>query len=292
MSSLLKLDVLEKYNLPQEDKIVERARAIENLNSGKVVVIGFSGKKGAGKDTFSDRFKSLLEEHDGLEVQVSPYAAALKGEATIIMTQVDALFAQSRQWWHTLFPSKTVKQSITRKLAELNNLTPEQAEKIIEILQPSNRWNKPVFSGQLNGWSRSPQVRALLQFLGTEVRQSQDQLYWVRRTVQNIIVNASNGVSTIVPDTRFLHEAQAIHDLGGYLIRVDIDPEVQEQRMAMRDMSKNFAEAQNHRSELELDDYQGFDVRIDNTSIPIADNLATLYSGWKEQYDRLHQHHN
>lgn len=66
----------------------------------------------------------------------------------------------------------------------------------------------------------------------------------------------------VISDVRFKNEAQIIKDKGGILIRLNGDPKKCREK-DQRDM--------NHQSEIDLDDYQGWDYVFDN--IPPISNL-------------------
>lgn len=88
--------------------------------------------------------------------------------------------------------------------------------------------------------------RELLQRFGTEVGRSISPTLWV----DALFTNYSEDDHWIIPDVRFPSEAKAIKDRGGIVIRVD----------------RETLSHDNHPSETALDDYEGFDYRIDNNS--------------------------
>ena len=88
--------------------------------------------------------------------------------------------------------------------------------------------------------------RELLQRFGTEVGRSISPTLWV----DALFTSYSEHDHWIIPDVRFPSEAQAIKDRGGIIIRVD----------------RETLSHDNHPSETALDDYEGFDYRIDNNN--------------------------
>lgn len=88
--------------------------------------------------------------------------------------------------------------------------------------------------------------RELLQRFGTEVGRSISPTLWV----DALFTSYSEDDYWIIPDVRFPSEAKAIKDRGGIIIRVD---------------RETFSH-DNHPSETALDDYEGFDYRIDNNN--------------------------
>lgn len=271
MPNFLNLETLTKYSLPNTDPEV-LAKAVGALNDGSVALLGFSGKKGAGKDTFAAGFKEILES-EGHEVGIVAFGSAVKGEATSIIEQI--------RFWLKVENTSLDKQAFLTKLALTNNFSTTQAEHIFNLVTDdiSNS------DESLDGWSRTPSVLALVQYLGTDVRQPQDKLYWVRRTVQDITVNTIMGVSTIISDVRFFHEIETIQDIGAYVVRVNVSPEVQAERLAKRDGIVISAAATNHRSETELDAYEKFDDVIDNNYGDVNEKIGAAYS----RYAKLEQ---
>lgn len=97
-----------------------------------------------------------------------------------------------------------------------------------------------------------PEYRRLLQVMGTEVgRQMFGENIWVDIALKQV---PDNGLA-VFTDCRFPNEAQAIHDLGGQVWRID---------------RPGYGPINGHISETAIDDFD-FDVRIDNSS-----NLAHL----------------
>lgn len=88
--------------------------------------------------------------------------------------------------------------------------------------------------------------RELLQRFGTEVGRSISPTLWV----DALFTSYSEDDHWIIPDVRFPSEAKAIKDRGGIVIRVD---------------RETFSH-DDHPSETALDDYEGFDYRIDNNN--------------------------
>lgn len=92
----------------------------------------------------------------------------------------------------------------------------------------------------------SPDVRPLLQRMGTEVgREMFGEDFWVDQAM----LRAGREEKVVFADVRFRNEAYAVGRNWGYVWRVnrpDVGP------------------ANNHRSEIEMDDYQPIDSVIEN----------------------------
>lgn len=258
------------YILADEDPVALK-KAIDALKNEEVFIVGFSGKKGSGKDTMAEIFASSFEKDYG-PVNFSPFGDYLKGEATAIL----GFFSAHMSTPASLRPSE---EEMLARLATLFNITEDEAKSLYESVAHEMASNR-----LLDGWTRTPGVWKMLRLLGTDIRQPQDKIYWVRRAVHNIIVNANNGISTIVQDTRFLHEVEALKNMGAYVARVDIDPEVQLRRISGRDKVKATADATSHPSETALDDYPDFDIRVDNSADGKQQEIAeAVYADWREK---------
>jgi dephospho-CoA kinase len=267
MPNFLSPETLTKYSLPHTDAEV-LSKALGAINNGSVSILGFSGKKGAGKDTFAEGFRKLLES-EGRQVETIAFASALKGEATSIIEQI--------RFWLKIENISLTKNEFLAKLAQTNNFHVHQAEHIYNLVAEDLSNDE-----RLDGWSRTRSALALVQYLGTEVRQPQDKLYWVRRTIQDVTVNAVMGITTIISDVRFLHEVESIQDIGAYVVRVNVSPEVQSARLTKRDNIVLTAAALNHRSETELDTYEKFDDIVDNNSGDVNEKIRAAYARYSQ----------
>jgi hypothetical protein len=97
-------------------------------------------------------------------------------------------------------------------------------------------------------WGITP--RDVFQRFGTEVMHTQfGKDIWVKTLLRR--ASAEPEVAVIVSDMRFMHEAIALRELGGTLIRIDRDVE----HMPGED---------DHPSETSLDNFEGWNAIIDN----------------------------
>lgn len=262
-------EILSQYNLASTGNERAIAQATANINSGNVVILGVSGKKGAGKDTFAEGLKNIIEERDNKPVMLEAFGNPLKGEATSMIMQIEQFIQHDRS---------TYERDFLKRFADINSLTVNEARTVYELMKPV--LERPHLK-KIDGWTRSAEVWDLLRLLGTDIRQPQDKLYWVKRVVQTICVNASNGISTIVSDVRFLHEVKALQAITGYVARIDVSPEVQAVRLGKRDNVKATVDATAHASETQLDEYENFDIRINNdTDGELDRKLAEIYIDW------------
>jgi hypothetical protein len=96
-----------------------------------------------------------------------------------------------------------------------------------------------------------------LQLVGTDLfRDNYDADIWVKSFFNEELKEKLNeGKIIVIPDVRFINEADYIIEEGGYLIRLEGDP------MGVRE---NSLRDLNHVSETNLDDYAKFDKIIYN----------------------------
>ena len=87
-------------------------------------------------------------------------------------------------------------------------------------------------------------VRELLQEVGQGLRDAVDPNLWIKA----LFANTEDWSNYIIADVRYPNELEAIKERDGVLIRID----------------RNSAGAGNHSSEIALDDYNDWDVHIEN----------------------------
>ena len=87
-------------------------------------------------------------------------------------------------------------------------------------------------------------VRELLQEEGQGLRDAVDPNLWIKA----LFANTEDWSNYIIADVRYPNELKAIKERDGVLIRID----------------RNSAGAENHSSETALDDYNDWDVHIEN----------------------------
>ena len=116
----------------------------------------------------------------------------------------------------------------------------------------------------VTGRSRTPGIRAALQYYGTDVRRVQDPDYWVKRALGPAVRAVAAGFDVYFSDIRFPNEVAGARRLGFHVVRLLISPQTQRARLLERDGLEPDPEAVNHPSETALDDYDGFDQVLDN----------------------------
>ena len=112
-------------------------------------------------------------------------------------------------------------------------------------------------------------VGEMFQVVGTNaLRDMLNNDVWILSLFNNV----KDGENIIITDVRFINEADYIRNRGGFLLRINGDPNklrVSEKRNI------------NHKSETELDNYNHFDIEYDN--IPPIENLKILMKEMQEK---------
>jgi hypothetical protein len=125
-------------------------------------------------------------------------------------------------------------------------------------------------------WKETP--RRILQLAGTEcMRQGYDQDIWARTLERRAVTDPDTSV--VIGDVRFPNEVDAVHRLGGIVVRVDRE---------VPGTAEDF-----HLSEIALADYRGWDriVRndgsLDALSAKVRDVISTCHSMYRQALDAL-----
>ena len=104
-------------------------------------------------------------------------------------------------------------------------------------------WNKPY----------SPEIRALLQWWGTELRRAENVRYWMGQgEMAAIMADEGYGDYPVFTDVRFPNEADMIRRNGGIIVRVFADPATRAARLGGELPPE-------HQSELAMAGYENID---------------------------------
>lgn len=178
------------------------------------------------------------------------------------------------------------KDSVGEAIIEglLNQWTPARIVKLAT----------PIYEEAINIYGMDPNKknRPLLQRIGTD-RVKQDPAFYPRKLMQSLhdydvtaraerVVDAQRGIHyvmdyespiAVVTDLRKVIEAEYLRQQGFALLRLDVDPKVQEHRLLTRDGEYN-AEHLRHWTEVDLDHYAYFDMRIPNNGLLTPQEIA------------------
>jgi ABC-type dipeptide/oligopeptide/nickel transport system ATPase subunit len=187
------------------------------INYMKKKIIGISGKIGSGKDTFAE----LLAEQ--LHGKVERHALADKLR---LITEIVSGIRMT-----------TTHKANKPFCNEIRNYTQDQKNIVIKQFGKT--------------------IGETLQLVGTDLfRDNYDTDIWVKSFFdEELDDKLNNGKIIVIPDVRFVNEANYILQEGGYLIRLEGDP------MGVRENSLRDLK---HISETNLDNYTNFSKVIYN----------------------------
>ncbi len=102
-------------------------------------------------------------------------------------------------------------------------------------------------------------AREFMQFLGTDIMRKIYEPIWVNNCLNRI--KSDSPPIAVIGDCRFVNEIEAVKNAGGKVVRLT------------RNISNN-----NHKSEIDADNYEGFDLVIDNSQMTIDESCEQLLS--------------
>lgn len=208
------------------------------------VIIGISGKIGSGKDYLTGKLVKHLKETNHTTDHTS-FATPLKAE----LNQVIAHIRENKG-----STDEEIADIINRDM----NIGYENAYDLVQLLR-----EEVTGDMELNAYSRTLKIRTGLQDLGTKIRRAQNPDYWTEKFLET--VEASTADYIFVSDARFPNEMNTVVDNHGVALRLNISPEVLEERRHSRDGVVYTQEQINHISETALDDYDRFDIYVKET---------------------------
>lgn len=238
-------------------------QALANITSGSVVGLAVSGKLASGKDTVAPAALSRLAVPS---IEHLFFARPLKDEFSEILA---------------VCRSAGSAAAASSLLIDFLELPAEAADRLVEMLYEFAN-NNP----ELDAYSRTPEIRLGLQYLGTDVRRSQDTDWWVKRATAEAITALANQRSIYYTDLRFPNEVAGAASIGCYVVRIDVTPETQAARLMGRDGLTVDPAAGQHPSETVLDDFEGFHLRVSNDDL-IEEPVAAILAGITEHRQNL-----
>ena len=244
-------------------------------------ILGFSGVKQSGKTTCS-RFlhgyqmrlndvveKFLMDEESNLivnAIQIDENGKEVEGLGILDIERKDPDFIEyaSRSIWPYV-RSFSFADPLKVIAMQLFGLTEKQCYGTDEDKNtPINiKWEDLPMSGNSSSQGFLT-AREFLQYFGTDICRQIKDTVWVDNCIDRMI-NSGTELA-IVPDIRFPNEVEAIQKAGGKVIRLTRSPHNDQ-----------------HASETALNDYEGFDYVLDNTTLTVDEtnrNLMGLLREW------------
>lgn len=192
-------------------------------------LIGLSGKAGTGKTTFAEL---AVQKLGGKKIAL---ADAVKEEVSEFLGFCDVPYEQRHMWGVT----QDREDTFVLPLHQWLRCITVYGDDLPMLLRRELSMTPDGLCGT---------YRQLLQLWGTDFRRSENPDYWVDKTAERIL---SLDGYVFVDDVRFVGEAEMIKRLGGTLIRIE-----RPDRPRISNPT--------HQSEVDLDDYNKFDLTMLN----------------------------
>lgn len=232
-------------------------RAFQNLKEARAILLGVSGRIASGKDTVAPRVLGSLGVENSQHIF---FALALKSEASQIIEMIREAPTGAKH-----------HPSLIGSVARAMTCPVHDAQFMVETL-----WDDVRNGVVKDAYDRTTSTRSALQYWGTECRRTQDENYWVKKSMALVIAELAEGSSVMVTDARFENEVDAILSAGGSVVRLHVSEEEQRRRLAKRDGLTPTVEALTHTSETSLDRYEAegcFTVTVDTDKHDIDETV-------------------
>ena len=221
-----------------------------------MLILGFGNKARNGKDTAAE---AIRDYYQTLNVAFTKHGYGLKAPKVGVFKFADALYAEVNEWLKV-----TTDNGRTEYAPEGRYVVPPSSDNPTMVSIPD--WVQPDPNPQKSALAPYGKHPKLLQWWGTEFRRQHfGHDYWVKKIFASIPANLDIA---LISDVRFVNEAEAIKQLGGYTINV--------QRLN-RDGSQFFSSDRpvNHPSEIALDGYNwDFYLKIPEGHAALTAELA------------------
>jgi len=221
------------------------------------LIVGVSGRMGAGKDAFGGFLRELAESNE-FNVVRRGFGDALKEEVADFLVRYT--YSEVLDFLDRFCDDSNLVDQI---LAQTYALEPTNAwERILHamgIRTLSRYTDYDDLVSQMHDRARKERFRLLMQWWGTEYRRDQfDKDYWLKRvedTFYNVRAEMEDVEDTrpllfIITDVRFLNEVKFVQEtLEGYAVRI---------------LRPNHHVIGGHSSEVELDKYANWNAVVTN----------------------------
>lgn len=214
-------------------------------------LIGFCGKLASGKDTYGDLYRQLAEE-SGYNIKHYSFATPLKAE-------VDSFINDIREWKNW---SEVVKK---------HNISLDDYSLMYDLVLKELDSNLYVKSTD-----RTPGIRKILQYWGTDIRRKQNSNYWTDKAYDFIKEQTGLGNIVYITDARFINEFDVIKKSNGILVKLEATDNERIKRVAIRDNIEVSKDALNHKSELDVNIYNNFDYVLNTEKDSIENNFENI----------------
>jgi hypothetical protein len=220
------------------------------------VLLSVSGRMGAGKDTVGRAVMRRCCGDDWVRLSVGD----------LVREEVDRLVLPA------LRGAAWIDEAVAR-LARSAGVDPLAAGVTVGLL-----WG-PVAVREVSAAERSPEMRAVLQWWGTDVRRAADAGWWLRRFLARLEGCLADGVGgVLVTDARFPDEIAALAGAGFLTVWLEVPDEVRRRRLRDRDgwAPEGGGGGARHRSETALGAGSGCELVLDNAGDDPGSVVETL----------------
>lgn len=232
-------------------------KASKVLSTNPPFLVATSGKLASGKDTITD---AVLKKLGGENYYHLSLSAPLKDEAQEVLGDIR---------------SAKDRPAAIRKIMT-HNVPRKQAADVVQLAYFGAITQPNVTTRDRTNW-----VRSMLQYWGVEVRRVQDEAYWLDKAVLNAAEAISSGKNIIITDVRFPDEVERLQTIGFTVVRLDITPETQAKRLHGRDGLEIDPLALTHATEVSLDDFKGFNIRVNNDEVTLDEVVDNIIAEFK-----------
>jgi hypothetical protein len=230
------------------------------VDGNQMVLLALSGKSASGKDAVARRVQGAFPE---LRWAALTFGEAIKNEGR----RVVAAMAAGRD-----------KAAVVDAIVTDLGVSGDEAAAIVDLLWTSVR------AGELTTELCHPLVRPALQRWG-QWRVRADAGYWLERAAQRLAGLQRAGHSVVLTDMRMPWEAEWARREGFLLVRLDVPDEIRRRRATSRDGAMLTPDVERDATETALDDYAGFDLRLDNSG-DVEPVLAAIGSALAGRWPR------
>lgn len=232
----------------------ELAKIAASNTGQNLYLVALSGKMGSGKDTIGYKIMNQLANTNWVQLS---FASAIKKD-------IDDIIKICQK-------ANSKEEAIEEVIKE--GFPDNCAEEAVSILYQESK------ESTINAYHRSPTIRKALQYWGKAVRDEKGALYWSNILLSQIATALANRTSILVSDARFDHEIDLCKEVGFITIRLDIDDQTQEKRLLDRDGVKTPKTLLEDISEIALDEYKHFDIRINTANTQVVEKVVDIIKG-------------
>lgn len=205
--------------------------------------IAFCGKMAAGKDTFGEEFSKYAISKKLNPIHLS-FGFALKEEIRKLVKAVSE--------------NKTPEEIQNTFRVDKN-----ESEYVVNLIKENLKKDSEIYN------HRTPELRHILQYWGTNVRREKDPDYWVKEIEKQLKEVDMENNAVYITDCRFLNESVFLRRNGFLVVYLEVSEKNQKKRILKRDNIKVTKSTLSHPSETEIEKIKkikNYDFLLDTNS--------------------------